>query len=80
MKLYIVVKQLGDYPWTAAEVFTERRLAENYIECKESLDYQPKWSYRIVAGEIETVRELPSAADLDAVAAEQEECAKTGSE
>lgn len=52
MTLHIVVKKLGDKPWRASNLFADRRLAENFIECEQANDHSPKWEFGIVSGEI----------------------------
>ena len=52
MKLHIVVKRCGDYPWRAENQFLERRMAKNWIECEQANDHSPKWEFGIVSGEI----------------------------
>ena len=50
--LYIVIWKGETIPWRAAEraIFTERRLAENYIECQKAAG--ETWTYGIVEGPI----------------------------
>lgn len=55
MEIQIVVKRLGNKTWTADAVFIERRLAENFIECRRAVDTFPAWEFGIVSGEIEVV-------------------------
>lgn len=57
--LYIVVyRGKSDARWKAMSEaeFSERRLAENFIECKRAAGWLPDvWDFAIVQGEIEQV-------------------------
>lgn len=63
MRIHVVVKQVGDYPWAVDAAFLEYRLAQNFIECRQANDTNPRWQFGIVSGDIELA---------DAVAAEEQ--------
>jgi len=56
--LYIVVKKLKGQHWRCEEIFEERRLAENFIECKMAVDTEPKWQFGIVDGPVVNPAEM----------------------
>jgi len=59
--LYIVIWKGETIPWRAVDrgIFTERRLAENYIECQKAAG--ETWTYAILAGPITSPESMAEA-------------------
>ena len=48
--VFVVISKDTHGTLRSYEVFTERRLADNFAEIKRSLDTQPTWEYFVIEG------------------------------
>ena len=50
--VFVVISKDTHGTLRSYEVFTERRLADNFAEIKRTLDTEPKWEYFVIEGTV----------------------------
>lgn len=50
--LYMVIRRMRTGPWEVIATFNEKRLADNFAECRIALDTEPRFEHRVAEGTI----------------------------